>query len=679
MRKSIVSGKSLITEPEEPKRAYPVDRPIVQYIRQSTGGQVKNNKQSAILQDAKLSQKLIRLGFKNIIKEASDQGKSGQKRPDERGGLDETIKKAKRGEVGAFAAYDASRLYRDLTRVYYTDFVNLLETYQIPLITYARTYWPNSRDDMSQLIRDFEEAANYITNQIKGKNLVAKALAIEEGQSYGGHSVPMGYILAEKEFDGSFQGVDTFTRKYYTIYEPHAKIVRWLFRRYRELGGNLPRLGRELRDAGFRFPPFEGVNKIPHVSLRWDGSGYSIRTRGGLEGILTNVAYIGWYVYDGVVISKTSHDPIVPMDDFMYAFSRLSDTTLDGEPNENKPKVERRKGTANALLDGLLTSDGNPVYAMAARNCYIARLSDDGWNSTELVIGIPELDTAFSNALVKFLATLELRHRQGLQDSMYDQLNELQEKKEEEVISLEQALENIDKRIRQIERDKRLASEQDYEQGVIDAMKELKHLYADRKAVEAKARQADTEEAELAECKTLIQCAVENWNGLPFERQHRFAQLCVLRANISKVAPHFVKLEVDLKEPLGCTLTGHIFRSRGKRPLAWNKDEEEVLCRMYQHSNRLEILQALPGRSWVSVENHASEMHLKGVMHLERHKRDTTSAVHEALTYDDYVLMGQVGINDINDPYWTYSSLCPYNLDSSSDQVQRLAEVVAGL
>lgn len=105
----------------------PTHKPVVLYIRQSTDGQVKRNKQSTILQDEELGRRLIKMGWTDdlIIKIDTDQGKSGQKRRDEREGLDRLYKLIESGKAGAVAAFSPSRLYRDLTRVYYTDFVHL--------------------------------------------------------------------------------------------------------------------------------------------------------------------------------------------------------------------------------------------------------------------------------------------------------------------------------------------------------------------------------------------------------------------------------------------------------------------------------------------------------------------------------------------------------------------------
>jgi hypothetical protein len=324
--------------------------------------QVKHNKQSTILQDAKLEHRLIAYGWseESIIKIDTDQGKSGQKWRDERKGLDQLYWMIEHGNVGAVAAFDASRLYRDLTRVNYTDFVHMCEQYYIPVITFDAVYWPDKRQDMDKLIEKFAEAARFIDDVVYGKLLPAKLQAIEDAMSYGGGSVPFGFLVKETE-----------DRKFFVVYEPHAQIIRRLFQRFRELGGNLSRLGRECREKGIAFPAFSGVEKIPCVSLRFIDGEYPVRTRDALVSILTNPAYIGWYVYDGVLVSKEAHEPIVAREDFDYAYNRLSATTLDGETNENKPAIDRHYGVAcDALLEGILESDGNPAYVIAYHQAY---------------------------------------------------------------------------------------------------------------------------------------------------------------------------------------------------------------------------------------------------------------------------------------------------------------------
>lgn len=350
----------------------PTHLPVAQYIGQSTIGQVKKNIQSQVQQDEELREMLAAYGWSDaLIRLISiDQGISGQKRQDERPGLADLYRMIESHEIGAVAAFDASRLWRDLTHIWYNTFIeDYLKKYNIPVIMASQVYFPTRQADMDALREEFKHAALQLRHIYEKMN-PARLTAIERGKSYGGHSVPMGYIVVGKKGD-----------RHYQIYRPHAELMVWLFKRFKELGGSLAKLGWEIRAMRFTFPPFEGVEEIPHVALRYiEGEGYPLTTRGGLISILTNVAYIGWYVYKGVIISKEAHDPIVDYNLFMYAYSRLSPTTLEGEVNEGKPKLDRRFIDVPALLDGVLESDGKPAYAMAHKKIYVARAYEDGFS-----------------------------------------------------------------------------------------------------------------------------------------------------------------------------------------------------------------------------------------------------------------------------------------------------------
>jgi len=632
MKRHIDPSKRLVQEFHPGQPQLPIDKLVVQYIRQSTQDQVKKNKQSTILQDAKLTRRLIAYGWpdERVRKIDTDQGKSGQKRRDQRAGLDELYRLVLSGQAGAVAAYDASRLYRDLTRVYYTDFVNMCETHNIVVVTYDTIYWPHIRRDMDALLDKFAEAARFIDEVVHGKLIPAKMQAIEESQSYGGHCIPMGFYVEEDE-DGE--------RKYYVVYEPHAKIIRWLFKRYRELNGNLGKLGREVRAMNLTFPPFAGLETIPHVALRWTGNGYGLRTRGGLISILTNPAYIGYYIYDGVLISKKAHDAIVDMDDFLYAYSRLSPVTLDGQKNTAKPELDRRYGVAcDALLENILESDGNPVYVMAGNQTYTAKTNADGWKSIELVAPVSLIDREFSMALRLMLLELEKLHEQGVADSLYGLLQDAQETVAQESDTLAGELQKVLKGIRQAELDKQIALEEEYADGVRDATRRLKRLRADREALEAKLARSEKEQADLAECQSLSEIALHQWDAMKFSTKLRYVRLLVAQANMTATSPHFLRLDIVIGTPFYRILTGFLYRKHGSRA-PWTPEETDTLHRLYPTADRLDVLKALPMRSWESIMQQAN------IAGLPRSTRLNTARIPEQLAYADVLLMQQEEIN----------------------------------
>src|SRR5260370_26857305 len=280
----------------------PVHLPIAQYIRQSTDGQVLNNKSSAVMQDKKLRQYLISLGWREdlIIKFDQDQAVTGTKGIEAREGMSMLARMLDKGQIGAIGCYSESRLFRDLTRVYSSTFVQLWHVHQIPVITKNRVYWTGNDQERDALNDALNRAARELQD-IKDRLLPAKRRTIEEDISFGGHCVPVGFILTKEEIE------EERIRKYYLPYEPHARLIRWLFKRYRQLNGNLGRLLHELQVTNFAFPAFVGVEK-PHIALKADENGnYPLRSRHGLLGVLSNVSYIGWDVSNGWVIRQKDH------------------------------------------------------------------------------------------------------------------------------------------------------------------------------------------------------------------------------------------------------------------------------------------------------------------------------------------------------------------------------------
>ncbi len=636
MSRIIRPDARLVQEFVYTQQQLPTHKPVVQYIRQSTDTQVEENEDSTYMQDEELAERLKIMGFTKIIPIDIDQGISGQKRLDERKGLQNLYKLISDGKVGAVAAYDASRLWRDTTHIWYNTFIeDYLKKYDIPVIFSGeddvRVFWPKRQQDMDMLREEFKQAAFFLRQIDKLKE--AKKRAIEKRVSYGGGSVPFGYILATTSIA---VGAKMKKRHYYVIYEPHAKLVRWLFQRFKELDGNLSRLGRELREIGFSFPPFQGIDRKPHVSLRFDGAGYPLTTRDALVSILTNPAYIGWYVYNGVIVSKTAHDPIIEdLDLFMYAYSRLSLTTLDGQPNEERPSVERRFVKIQALLEGLLTADGAPVYALSASQTYTARIARDGWSVRhEFGIDIRTLDNAFQRAIITLLVSLEQRAKEGLRDSLHDQLKALQEEKTEKVISLDSAVTKINNAIHGWELDKQSCRETGNKAGLDEANRQLKRLYADRAALETKAKAAGHEQEELAETQSLLQQAINDWNALPFEKQKRFVRMLVSSANITKVSPRIVKIDVSLRY-LDCVMTGYAYLDTLGRS-KFTGEELEVIKRLYPHADRLDMLKALPDKSWHAIKRLAQS---RG---LQRVDRMNSAPFHEELSYADFLVMQEV-------------------------------------
>lgn len=275
---------------------------------------------------------------------------------------------------------------------------------------------------------------------------------------------------------------------------------------------------------------------------------------------------------------------------------------------------------------------------MASKETYAARAYADSWKSTELVVRIDTLDKVVSNGILMVITALEERHRKGLQDSMYEQLEALQQEKATEVEDFKKQLANIEKGIREAEMEKRAALAEEYEPGVRVATKQLKLLDDAKAALQEKQSRAATEESEIAETKSLLAEVATKWDKMPFERKKRFVRLMVLHANLTEAPPHFLKIGLTLRDPLSCTLVGHFYRARGSKP-PWSDEENEKLAALYPQSDRKDVLMALPTRTWEAIVQQA------GIKGIKRYARLNTSNMSESMAYADMALCERLDLS----------------------------------
>ncbi len=112
-------GATLTQSYELPAQKLPIDRPVVQYIRQSSKKQLKQNPFSTNDQDVGMKDRLLAYKWKPaLILPAidTDTGKSGTKGRDQRAGLTRYIDLIETDSVGAVAALNVSRIYRSVSK-----------------------------------------------------------------------------------------------------------------------------------------------------------------------------------------------------------------------------------------------------------------------------------------------------------------------------------------------------------------------------------------------------------------------------------------------------------------------------------------------------------------------------------------------------------------------------------
>ncbi len=334
------------------------------YARQSTTRQTIENRESSEAQTMDQLEKVRALGWKDgditiFIEGDGKRGVSGRLRIDERPGLNALMEGIYNGTFKTIFTWNEARLFRDEFMIGPDTFIKACHDHDVQVVTWTYRYdFKRNPYDMDQVRMQCQIAARFVKDHI-GYMHKMKERVMQRGQYFGG-CVAIGYTVNDAG--------------YLDPYEPHAEIVRWIFKRYRECG-NVRQVGRELHAKGYAFPFFEPGVKVPHLRLKKQSGGYII-AHGGLLTMLTNVVYIGyWTVRRQVLRDKegrpvVNHPPIVDEEDFWYAFNRLSPTTIDGETNEQREATVRYeqdgKVPSQALLKYVIKSVDAPVYTVKA-------------------------------------------------------------------------------------------------------------------------------------------------------------------------------------------------------------------------------------------------------------------------------------------------------------------------
>lgn len=351
-------------QPTFADRALPFSKPIAIYYRQSSDAQVGNI--STAIQQVDLVAYLQKLGWPSemVIPIYDDAGVSGTKRIDERVGMRYLYELILKKEIGAVGVVNEDRLFRDETHIQPNIFIDACKKSDVRIVTLQYVYDFNhplkGRTDTKLFREKCESAANYIPDYIRERLHKARARLAKEGK-YFGAGIATGYMVDKRKTlaDGSFN----VNYKKYVPFEPYASMIRTYFETFVKLGGNLRRFRQYAIDNNLGFPNPESV-AVPNgfkinYTYKYYTNGLYIPDRANLAMILTNPKYIGHWDFNDVIVQYNNHEPIVSSDLFFAAFNYVSDTNLDGSPNENYRGIKyskqiRNRERPNVLLEGFI-------------------------------------------------------------------------------------------------------------------------------------------------------------------------------------------------------------------------------------------------------------------------------------------------------------------------------------
>jgi hypothetical protein len=402
----------------------------------------------------------------------------------------------------------------------------------------------------------------------------------------------------------------------FLVYEPHARVVRWLYKRFRELGGQFNILAAEVARMPVVFPDFESWVSPLDISkffLKKVPGGYHI-SRVSLMRLLAAVEYIGtWKVSgknpDGTLYTElipNNHDAIVPLDDWDYAFKHVSFTNLDGLPNTERTMghswspVSKQESTET--LRGLLTSPLGLVNCSDGLYRVAMQRGENRPKSYGLVIESDLVDSIFQQRLSERLVEMD-----GNQ-FFYARLEKLRKEQAKKVTSVpeqiaryQQEREGIQAYIKAVGSTADTATLQKYNNDLLEISSHITALENKQKA----ARVTNNAITKMHSLLASIKADKENRDTLlgtngATEESSTFLRLLIDRICLDEHSAHFLTLTIVWAEPFQQVDVCYLYRVYGRRQL-WTTEEEADLNRLFVTADRLELLQRFPDRSWKSI------------------------------------------------------------------------------
>lgn len=631
----------------------PLEYLLVIYARQSAKDAPIRNKESYDMQTVELVDYGRDLGWQGDsivvkIENKRQNGKwraaSGTLRIDQREGLQSVVWLIEADECKAVAVWAVDRLFRHEDMVEPAVFVRICKEHHCIILTRDDFFDFNNpkRDDRRRFLEFAQQAADYVTKHVKGRMIPAKYKVAKRGD-YDGRTIPIGLIL----FDGEKKPHE---------YTPQAEVVRTrIFQRFRELDGQFNLLWREVAPITDLFPPYppDAIGVKP-----WMKDGPFGISRPGLEAMLTNIAYDGsWYFKEkgkNAIIIPNNHDAIVPHDDFIFAFNRMSKTTLTGEPNEQRhmrPYTRfTRVGTDPypALLDGIIDSNlpGYHVYVFDkphkhTKAFYTLRGPEHAYlNCDRIAVSVPLLDSIFEGRLEYHLRIFRALHaireksgsRAELEKSMLDYLKQVQQRITESNAGVTSQLAQYREEAASLDKTLHFGAAALDGDTIVKYATRLANLTRTIELLSKKDDLAGKAQKALRSNAELLTDATISYNDMEFSRKQDFVRLATTHIELSEIVPRWLTLSITWSPFLGTTPKDTAYIWRNSAGEDWSDDEINLLCQIYGEDRDF-ILRSLPKRTWRAIRRMAVR---KG---LTRHKQYVYSSLQEDMCYEDVEIM----------------------------------------
>jgi hypothetical protein len=359
-------------------------------------------------------------------------------------------------------------------------------------------------------------------------------------------------------------------------------------------------------------------------------------------GLLTNVAYIGYWIHLGEIVNKNNHQAIVDEDLFWYAFDHLSPYTITGERNEKKNGYIRysRKESIPALLKNVIGSrEGGRVYVstsgLTKKPIYIIEERDQ-----RLVLKYhaatpcKDIDDIISMRLVTHMQhTKQFEHYQDYASELQKERNLAKDAINKQLVEIDKQMDGLLSTL-SLPHDtlsKTLREKLVAKYALLENLKE--ELETKQTAI-----QTDPNTRKLLEYYSLITQIGQKWEQIPFTDKQALIEALIKKVYLDEMTGHWLRLEVEWIDPQWGIERIYIFRPGGAHK-TWTDDENKVITRLFFDAPRTEILAQLPRRSWAAILLQARKLQV----HRKRNLI-STSPLPDTLSMEDISFMKSIGL-----------------------------------
>jgi hypothetical protein len=572
------------------------------YQRLSTHEQVKRSIYSIKAQDA-----LVDLANEDgyskeqIHVEKRDLGVSGTKGREQREGLAYLIDCIERDMIESIYVVHISRLFRDQTLIDALAFGELCKAHQVIIVTPQMRLNLRDRMHMRLYRMEVERAADEL-ELMQSRLGSARNLKGRQGY-YCGQNLPTGYVLDLQEnikVDGKVTKNENYQKM--QLYEPHAKVVRQIFRlaRRRMTETQIARCCKREGIVFSSFPPELriGANMKNFLRLRKNADGSWPVTISRVRSILKNPAYIGWRIWEGEVVTRNGHPPAVDEETFWAVQEQFG--TCKKRPKEDRPPLP----LAGILQCGHHDVPRQMIYSHSQKHppgSYQCRSVYADEHCCRITAGL--LDTAICEAVISQCCCSDLS------DQVLNRLTSEYQQAQERAAAYKRELRRLENEVENLEHNftLRLSPERAawIEAEIQERLTKITELSSPEnhpvgQLVGPKVTGEDVElvKAFLADLRT-------GWNAQPDDLKNAFLNL-ILERVVIYAEKRTVRAEIIWRTGLVQEILIH--RRVCKR--RWTEDEEKILREHFETTPILEILKLFPERTWNSIYQRARALDL---------------------------------------------------------------------